>query len=113
MKKIAVVLLLIAASTQLKAQQNLLTTPNLKLNDGLQNTFKPKADPLQQILLTQPKADLENNTAAVYSHMPVAKVLSNDKMPVASLGKDGVKYTMLIKKVIINPAEQPLTQPLP
>ena len=35
MKKIAVFLLLIAASTQLKAQQLLQPHPNLKLNDDL------------------------------------------------------------------------------
>ena len=111
MKKIAVFLLLIAASTQLKAQQLLQTQPNLKLNNGLQNAFKPKTDPLPQTLLTQPMAA---NTAMVYSCMPVAKVSSTDKMPIAPLGKNGVNYTMLIKKEkVINPAEQPLTQPMP
>jgi hypothetical protein len=114
MKKIAVFLLLIAASTQLKAQQLLQTQPNLKLNNGLQNAFKPKADPLPQMLLTQPRADLSTNTATVYSYMPISKTSSNDKMPIAPLGKQGINYTMLIKKEkIINPAEQPLTQPIP
>ncbi|MHB8206052.1 hypothetical protein [Mucilaginibacter sp.] len=114
MKKIAVFLLLIAASTQLKAQQNLQTTPDLKLNDGLQNAFKPKAYPLPQILLIQPKADLTVKTAMIYSYMPIAKASSDDKMPIAQLRKDGVNYTMLVKKIkVINPAGQPLTQPIP
>lgn len=38
MKKIAAILLLIAATTQVKAQ-SLQTTPDLKLNDGLQKRF--------------------------------------------------------------------------
>ncbi|WP_179412357.1 hypothetical protein HDF19_03760 [Mucilaginibacter sp. E4BP6] len=113
MKKILVFLLLIAASTQLKAQ-SLQTSPDLKLNDGLQNAFKPKADPLPQLLLSQPKGDLTNNTANVYSYMPVAKLSSTDKMPVATLARNGVSYTMLVKREkVINPAEQPLIQPLP
>ena len=114
MKKIAVFLLLIAASTQLKAQQLLQTQPNLKLNNGLQNAFKPKADPLPQTLLTQPKSGLAANTAIIYSCMPVAKVSSTDKMLIAPLGKNGVNYTMLIKKEkVINPAEQLLGQLVP
>lgn len=113
MKKIAVFLLLIIASTQLKAQ-SLQTTSDLKLNDGLQNAFKPKADLLSQMLLMKPTATLLTNTATVYCYMPVAKARSNDKMPVIPLGKNGIKYTMLIKKIkVINPAEQPLTQPIP
>ena len=113
MKKIAVFLLLIAASTQLKAQ-SLQTMPDLKLNDGLQNAFKPKAYPLPQTLLIQSKPDLTNNSASVYSYMPVAKVSSTDKMPVATLTQNGVSYTLLVKKEkVINPAEQPLTQPIP
>ena len=113
MKKIAVFLLLIAASTQLKAQ-SLQTIPDLKLNDGLQNAFKPKTDPLPQLLLSQPKVDLANNTANIYSYMPAAKVSSTDKMPVATLTQNGVSYTLLVKKEkVINPAEQPLTQPIP
>lgn len=46
--------------------------------------------------------------------MPVVKLSSDDKMPVLPLGKDGMKYTMLVKKEkVINPAEQPSIQPLP
>ncbi|MFI5158139.1 MAG: hypothetical protein ACHQF4_04695 [Sphingobacteriales bacterium] len=114
MKKILIFSILIAASTQLKAQQLLQTTPDLKLNDGLQNVFKPKADPLPQLLLAQPKANLTDNPTNIYSYMPVAKVSSNDKMPVATLTQNGVSYIMLIKKIkVINPTEQPLTQPIP
>ena len=110
MKKTAVFLLLIAASTQVKAQLLLQQSPNLKLNDGLQNTFKP-ATPLtpRQMLMQQIK--VTNNTIIVYSTMPVAKLSSNDKMPLSAPVQNGVKYTMLEQKVeIVNPNE-PVKKP--
>jgi hypothetical protein len=113
MKKIVVFLLLIAASTQLKAQQLLQAQPNLKLNDGLQNPFKPATPLTPQQMLAQP-TQTANNETIFYSTMPIVKVSSVDHMPILQLGKDGVNYTMLIKKEkVINPAEQPLTQPMP
>ncbi len=112
MKKIAFFLLLIAASTQLKAQQ-MLTQPNLKLNDGLQNAFKPATPLTPQQMLTQP-TQTANNETIFYSVMPIVKVSSIDHMPIFQLGKDGVNYTMLIKKEkVINPAEQPSSQLVP
>jgi len=115
MKRIILGLLLIAASTQLKAQQSLQTTPDLKLNNGLQNLFKPEATPTPKSLLLQPfNAKPANaNNIIVYSNMPVVKVTSTDRMPVAVLGSDpNTKYTMLIKKVEINPGE-PAQNPQP
>jgi hypothetical protein len=113
MKKIVVFLLLIAASIQLKAQQLLQAQPNLKLNDGLQNPFKPATPLTSQQMLAQPP-QTANNETIFYSTMPIVKVSSVDHMPILQLGKNGVNYTMLIKKEkVINPAEQPLTQPMP
>ena len=112
MKKIAVLLLLIAASTQLKAQ-NLKTIPDLKLNDGLQNAFKPATPLTPQQMLTQ-SIQTANNETVFYSNMPVVKLSSIDHMPILKPGKDGVNYTMLVKKEkVINPAEQPLTPQIP
>ena len=106
--------MLIAASTQLKAQ-SLKTTPDLKLNDGLQNAFKP-ATPLTPLqLLIQPKADanqMQNNGITIYSTMPVVKTSSVDHMPILVPNEEGVRYTMLVKKVtIVNPNE-PVAKPL-
>lgn len=106
MKRIILGLLLIAVSTQLKAQQLLTTTPDLKLNNGLQNLFKPEAIPSPKSLLLQPmKAKPANaNNIIVYSKMPAVNVSVTDRMPIAALGSDpNTKYTMLIKKVEINP----------
>jgi len=115
MKRIILGLLLIAASTQLKAQQLLKTTPDLKLNNGLQNLFKPEATPSPKSLLLQPLnvKPANSNNIIVYSKMPVVKVSSTDRMPIAVLGSDpNTKYTMLIKKVEINPvAPAPNPQP--
>lgn len=114
MKRIILGLLLIAASTQLKAQQLLQTTPDLKLNNGLQNLFKPQATPSPKSLLLQPLNVklINSNSIIVYSKMPVVKVSSTDYMPVAVLGDANTKYTMLIKKVEINPVA-PAQNPQP
>src|ERR1700744_2063814 len=107
MKRIILGLLLIAASTQLKAQQLLPSAPDLKLNNGLQNLFKPEAIPSLKSLLLQPLnvKPVNANNIIVYSKMSVVKVTSTDRMPVAVLGDPNTKYTMLIKKVEINPVE--------
>lgn len=105
MKRIILGLLLITASIQVKAQQSLQTTPDLKLNNGLQNLFKPQATPSPKSLLLQPvnTKPANSNNIIVYSKMPVVKVSGTDRMPVAVLGSDpNTKYTMLIKKVEIN-----------
>jgi hypothetical protein len=112
MKKIAVFLLLIAASTQLKAQQLLQPQPNLKLNDGLQNAFKPATTLTSQQMLIQAAQAANNTSLTVYSTMPVVKVSSVDHMPILVPNEQGIKYTMLVKKVeIINPNE-PGAKPL-
>ena len=104
MKRIILGLLLIAASTQLKAQQLLQTAPDVKLNNGLQNLFKPETTLSPKSLLLQPlnTKPANSNDIIVYSKMPVVKVSSTDRMPVAVLGDPNTKYTMLVKKVEIN-----------
>jgi len=109
MKKVILGLLLIAASTQVKAQQLVKpTTPDLKLNDGLQNVFKPQAAPSPKSLLLQPSTTnlapltVNTNNIVVNDRMPVVKVSGTDRMPVVVPGHPNTKYTMLIKKVEIN-----------
>ena len=120
MKKILVILLLMAGATQLKAQQ-LQVMPNLSLNNGLQHYFKP--DSLPKLLqpgssLSSNKFNLGNSTNGgriVYSTMPVVKLssASMERMPVAVLRDNGVKYTMLVSKVtVVNPL-QPADGQLP
>ena len=120
MKKILVILLLMAGATQLKAQQ-LQVMPNLSLNNGLQHYFRP--DSLPKLL--QPGNSLSANNFnsgnsanrgnVVYSTMPVLKLSSAfvERMPVAVLRDNGLKYTMLVSKVtVVNPLK-PATQQLP
>jgi len=107
MKKIIVALLLIAASTHVKAQQLTPLKPDIKLNDGTQNLFKPLPAPSPKDLLLQTKTDvqpglLQANKIVVYSNMPVVKLSSTDRMPVVVSGDPNTKYTMLVKKVEIN-----------
>lgn len=113
MKRIISGLLLIVASTQLKAQQSLKPTPDLKLNNGLQNLFKPETILSPKSMLLQSLSVKPANNIIVYSKMPVVKVSGTDRMPVAVLGNDpDTKYTMLIKKVEINPVA-PAQNPQP
>jgi hypothetical protein len=118
MKRILLGLLFIAASTQLKAQQLLQLKPDVKLSNGLQNYFKPEAAPSPKSLLLQPlntekpTQSTNSNNIVVYSKMPVVKVASTDRMPVAVLGDPNTKYTMLVKKVEINPVA-PAKDPQP
>jgi len=117
MKKTTVFLFLIAASTQLKAQQLLQPQPNIKLNDGLQNTFKPATPLTPQQMLIQPKATWDKNLPVdnggiIYSNMPVVKVSSLDRMPMLVPGERGVSYTMLIKRVTVIDPNSPVEKPL-
>ena len=121
MKKVLLTVLIVAGAFGLKAQQlqlkpldsGLLKSPqlfkNLKPNDDalLKNYFK--AQPVQ------PLKDLGSlvqvNVIPFYSAMPVAKLTSPEKMPIAKLGDPNVHYTLLIKKLkVIDPL---LKQQLP
>lgn len=118
MKRIILVLLLIAGFNQLKAQQTLQQRqPDLKLSNGLKNYFKPdNTFPSPQTLLSQTKSDdalkiLKLADAKkgeiVYSRMPVVKLSGVDHMPIVAPDEKGVKYTMLVKKItVIDPAQQ-------
>ncbi len=107
MKKAILVLLLITGAMQLRAQQLIPVKPDIKLNDGLQNTFKPNDWQSPQALLTQPVTKpvaINSNSTTIYSTMPIAKVSSTDRMPIVVPGDPNVHYTILIKKVdIIDP----------
>ena len=120
MKKMLLFMLIIAASTQLKAQELtlkpvdslLLKSPKsnslnqFKLDDS--NLFKnmQPLDKAGQLALIQRMKSNEIIKEPFYSRMPIAKTGSNvDRMPVAKLGTDpNIHYTMLIKKVkIVDP----------
>jgi hypothetical protein len=116
MKKVLIILLLTSGSTRLKAQQ-IAIAPNLKLNNGPEQPFK--TDSIKKPHLLQPdngavmlkfnSINPKDQGIIVYSTMPVAKVSSSDRMPVARPGKNS--YTMLVQKVtVINPLEPAKTQ---
>ena len=122
MKKIVLLVLLAAGFQQLKAQQSALPAkPDLQLSNGLSNSnyFKPGAF---NLLTTKPGVDStanlslkDQNNIVVYSNMPVAKISRSniDHMPIYNPAQPGVKYTMLIKKVEVNPAVVTVTKAAP
>ena len=116
MKKMILVLLLLAGFQQLRAQQLLQFNPDCKLLDSL-NNFKPQnSNSLNQLLLHPDQLNPLNslkltgaglNNIIMYSNMPVAKLQGYDPMPIAKLGEPGMKYTMLVKKVtVMRPGDQ-------
>jgi hypothetical protein len=122
MKKFLFVLFLIAGISQLRAQQLtskpadslLLKAPKnfngLKLDDGslFKNFSKlPKAEQLAAI---NNMNSIGDNTEIFYSRMPVLKVRSNDKMPIASPGNID---RMPVKRIkVIDPLAK-VQQPTP
>jgi hypothetical protein len=45
-----------------------------------------------------------NNTEVFFSRIPVAKIGSDDRMPIAKLGDPNIKYTMLVKRIkVVDP----------
>lgn len=106
------ILLLLAGSAQLKAQQTIVVADK-KLNNGLQKNYFG-ADLPQKLTLIKPDAAIPSNQfnlanpnssgTVVYSTMPVLKLSysSVEHMPVARIGGEG--YTMPVEKVtVINP----------
>jgi hypothetical protein len=111
MKRILGLLLIVAASTQLKAQQLTFKPADsllFKTPKNLQNfSFKqgdsillkdysnlPKSNPLAML------QGLKGNKSALYGNMPVAKLSGKDSMPIAKLGDEpNMHYTMLVKKI--------------
>jgi hypothetical protein len=114
MKRTILVLLLIIGSMPLKAQQPTQAKPDTKLNNGLQNSFKPNDWLSPQVLLTQPvKKSVAINTdnITICSTMPTVKTSNVDRMPIVVPGDPNVHYTMLIKKVdIVDPLAPVQTQ---
>lgn len=123
MKKALLTVLIVAGASGLKAQQlqlkpldsALIKSPqlfqDLKPNDDalLKNYFK--AQPMQ------PLKDLGTLTRTINaipfaSTMPVAKLTSPEKMPIAKLGDPNTHYTMLIKKLkVVDPLKQSVVTP--
>jgi hypothetical protein len=110
MKKIVLLVLLAAGFQQLKAQQLVVPAQlNLQLSNGLTgNYFKPETFNLLAAKPDSANASREDqNSIVVYSKMPVEKITRSniDHMPIYNPTASGEKYTMLIKKVVVNPAE--------
>ena len=120
MKKTLLFILIIAGSTQLKAQQLTLKPADSLLfkspKSSLMNQFKlddsnlfKNLQPLNstgQLALIQSMKGNEIIKQPFYSWMPVVKTDNNvDRMPIAKLGTDpNMHYTMLIKKVkVVDP----------
>ncbi|HTK22568.1 MAG TPA: hypothetical protein VL442_23780 [Mucilaginibacter sp.] len=126
MKKLLLLLIIIAGTTQLKAQQtpikpfdqNLLKTPKdlnlqqFKLSDS--TLFKNfSAIPNQQLLALAPNKSTDNNLfllnpASNIDHMPIARMNGNiDHMPVAK--PNGNMEKMPVAKVAPLGLPQPVT----
>jgi hypothetical protein len=127
MKKVLLLLIVIAAASQLKAQestlkpfdQNLFKVPKdqnlFKFKPGDSTLFKNFSTiPNEQLLALAPNKLMNNNLfllnpAANIDHMPIAKVSGNiDHMPVAK--PNGNMEKMPVVKVIpLNLPKQPAT----
>ncbi|MGZ3778338.1 MAG: hypothetical protein ACXVI9_12530 [Mucilaginibacter sp.] len=123
MKNVLLIVLMVAGTSQLKAQQlqtkpldsALLKSPqlfqNLKPNDDalLKNYFKVQPNQSLKDLGTLTQAV---NAIPFGSTMPVAKLTSPEKMPIAKLGDPNTHYTMLIKRVkAVDPLKPQLVSP--
>lgn len=119
MKKTLLILFVVAIAAQVKAQQmtfkpgdstlvkSLKIYPNLKMSDSSQFKKYLQTPNLNSLVFANTLKE-KINADAFYSTMPVAKMVSNDKMPVAKLGDKSTNYTMLIKKLtVVNPLEKP------
>jgi hypothetical protein len=118
MKKLLLLSLLIAGASQLKAQQltlkpgsiMLFKTPNdlrlnqFKLNDSTLFKSSHALPTVRERLMRKAFKDSITNTDIFYNTMPIARLSSNDRMPVARLGGPDMNYTMLVKRItVINP----------
>jgi len=116
MKKFLLLTIIIASVSQARAQA-LLQKPADSINSGFFNPFNPikKADTsvygkffLMPDINSQLKHIKLNKTVIAepfMSNMPVVKLTSSDRMPVAKLADGNTRYTMLIKKIaMVEPA---------
>jgi len=107
MKRIILLILFAAAFTLAKAQQFVPVNPELKLTDSLKSSFKPDTYSSPKFLLLQPAQQsnsavlANNNTGVVYSRMPVVKLPSNDRMPIAEIGKLDNHDNMPVAKITV------------
>ncbi|HTI59097.1 hypothetical protein [Mucilaginibacter sp.] len=121
MKKTLLILFVVAIVTQVKAQQlafkpadsmlvkSLKIYPSLKMSDSSQ--FKKYLETPNLNSLAFVNTWKENTDAGTfYSTMPVVKMGSNDKMPIAKLESGGINHTMPIKKITV---VDPLAKKMP
>lgn len=111
MKTIWLFILMIGGVAQLRAQQ---LTPSPKAPDNsLYQYFKIKPD--NNLFKVTPVLPKENQPKTVdvmdrVYNMPVVKVSSDDKMPVAKPWDPNIHYTMLIKGLGNTKADSALTK---
>lgn len=116
MKKIFFVLVIIALAYHSNAQQQLFVRPLDSSGFKLQSPFfnvKPGDSALYKKYFNPgqltPLSNLNNlikpiNVEPFASTMPVIKLSSEDRMPIAKLGEGNTHYTMLVKKLkVIDP----------
>ena len=116
MKKFLLLTIIIASVSQARAQA-LLLRPADSINSGFFNPFNPikKADTsvygkffLMPDINSQLKHIKLNKTVIAepfMSNMPVVKLKSSDRMPIAKLTEGNTRYTMLVKKIeMVEPA---------
>lgn len=111
MKTIWLFILMIGGVAQLRAQQ---LTPSLKAPDNsIYQYFKIKPD--NNLFKSVPVLPKENQLKTVdviepVYNMPVVKLSSDDKMPVAKPWDHNTRYTMLIKDFGNTKADSVLTK---
>jgi hypothetical protein len=108
MKKVILVLLLLAGFSQLKAQDLLNSKSTFKFKADSSFKFAPVPPQLNNPFNSFKLKTPVQNVQVFNSTMPVVKVQSSDRMPILVLGNDGFKYTMLIKKIeVVDPNNEP------
>ncbi len=118
MKKFLLITIIIASVSQARAQA-LLLKPVDSINSGFFNPFNgfKKSDTtvygkffLMPDINSQLKHFKLNKTVIAepfMSNMPVVKLKSSDRMPIAKLTEGNTRYTMLLKKIeVVDPADK-------
>jgi len=105
------ILLLLAGFNRLKAQDLLNSKSTFKFKADISFKLAP-VPPLFNNQFGSAKLETPVQEVQVFtSTMPVVKVQSSDHMPIAVLGNDGIKYTMLIKKIGVVDPNNEVTKP--
>jgi len=124
MKKYLLLLLLVAGVSQLKAQQlslkptdtMLFKAPKnfngLKWDDSNLLKDLAKLPKTEQLAAISNRNSINANTVIFYSRMPVAKLNSNDRMPVAKPDNINIDRMPVEKVIIVDPLAK-LKQPMP